>query len=177
MAIGPAVVRTESQLARFNTARALFEKLGVEDLKKKETGKVITVEKSHSGRSSRVGSKSSRHSHYSSRSPSPLAGTERHQSAPGIRSGRSPSPSRNNAPVSDRSRGSSVDALRPTRTERKPTNGHGPANEQPKMETKASHTRTAGQDGQGSNLFLSARQRVQHLIFFHYFLLQWDPVG
>ena len=56
------------------------------------------------GRSSRIGSESSRHSHYSSRSPSPLAGTERHQSAPGIRSGRSPSPSRNNAPVSDRSR-------------------------------------------------------------------------
>ena len=76
MTIGPTVVRTESQLARFNTARALFEKLGFED--KKETGKVITVEKSHSGRSSRVGSESSRHSHYSSRSPSPLAGTERH---------------------------------------------------------------------------------------------------
>uniref|UniRef100_A0A0P5TUY7 Neurabin-1 n=1 Tax=Daphnia magna TaxID=35525 RepID=A0A0P5TUY7_9CRUS len=123
--LGPTVVRTESQLARFNTARALFEKLGFED--KKDPSKGVTVEKSHSGRSSRVGSESSRHSHYSSRSPSPLA-TERHQSAPGIRSGRSPSP--NNAPVSDRNRGSSVDALRSARTERKPTNGH-----EPKMET------------------------------------------
>ena len=28
-----SVVRTESQLARFNTARALFEKLGVFDVK------------------------------------------------------------------------------------------------------------------------------------------------
>lgn len=116
-------MRTESQLARFNTARALFEKLGFDD--KKDPCKGVTVEKSQSGRSSRVGSESSRHSHYSSRSPSPLA-TERHQSAPGIRSGRSPSP--NNAPVSNR--GSSVDALRSTRTERKPTNGY-----EPKMET------------------------------------------
>ncbi|XP_059351791.1 uncharacterized protein LOC130689486 isoform X2 [Daphnia carinata] len=121
--LGPTVVRTESQLARFNTARALFEKLGFEDKKDPCKG----IEKSHSGRSSRVGSESSRHSHYSSRSPSPLA-TERHQSAPGIRSGRSPSPS--NAPVPDRNRGSSVDALRSARTERKHTNGH-----EPKMET------------------------------------------
>jgi hypothetical protein len=124
--LGPTVVRTESQLARFNTARALFEKLGFED--KKDASKGVTLEKSLSGRSSRVGSESSRHSHYSSRSPSPLS-TERHQSAPGIRTGRSPSP--NTTPVSDRNRGSSVDALRSARTERKlSTNGH-----EHKMET------------------------------------------
>lgn len=115
-------------MARFNTARALFEKLGFDD-KKSDPGSNKGVEKSLSGRSSRVGSESSRHSHYSSRSPSPLS-TERHQSAPGIRTGRSPSPSA--TPASDRNRGSSVDALRSTRTERKPppTNGH-----EHKMET------------------------------------------
>ena len=121
-------MRTESQLARFNTARALFEKLGFEDKKDASKGGV-TLEKSLSGRSSRVGSESSRHSHYSSRSPSPLSTEQRHQSAPGIRTGRSPSP--NTTPVSDRNRGSSVDALRSARTERKlPTNGH-----EHKMET------------------------------------------
>lgn len=127
---GPTVVRTESQLARFNTARALFEKLGFEDKKETTTTtttsvtKGVTIEKSHSGRSSRI-SESSRHSHYSSRSPSPSFASERHQSAPGIRTGRSPSPS--NGLVSDRSRGSSVDALRSARTEQKPTNGHSPS--------------------------------------------------
>merc|ERR1712071_482899 len=59
------VVRTESQLARFNTARALFEKLGVFDDKVKERSA------SSERCSSRVNSESSRTSYYSSRSPSP----------------------------------------------------------------------------------------------------------
>ena len=53
-----SVVRTESQLARFNTARALFEKLGVFDVKD-VADKVKDTRSSSS--SSRLGSDSSQH--------------------------------------------------------------------------------------------------------------------
>lgn len=121
------MVRTESQLARFNTARALFEKLGGE---KEAPAKGTGVEKTPSGRSSRLNSEGSRHSHYSSRSPSPLAASERHQSAPGVRSARSPSPG---SPA----RGSSVDTvLRAPVAQPKPTNGHAVQNNAPVVQVR-----------------------------------------
>lgn len=75
------VMRTESHLARFNTARALFEKLGEESKGKPE--KVVPVQTTKSAsnitdlrsRSSSANSETSHspniHSHRSSRSPSP----------------------------------------------------------------------------------------------------------
>lgn len=82
----PTVVRTESQLARFNSARALFEKGTASSASAGLRGT------SGSGRSSRVNSEGSRNSFYSSRSPSPSAGSiqqltspsplQRHQSVP-----------------------------------------------------------------------------------------------
>lgn len=89
------VVRTESQLARFNTARALFEKGFVDASNNKSSASSKAA--SSSGRSSRLNSDGSRHSLYtSSRSPSPVSPAapsplQRHQSAPAP-VGRSPSP-------------------------------------------------------------------------------------
>ena len=94
-----SVVRTGSQLARFNTARALFEKLGFSDDKSAPSAVPNLKEGSvcgsrSSGRSSRLNSESSRTSHLSSRSPSPpgpVASAPTSQPRPVT--ARSPSPS------------------------------------------------------------------------------------